>query len=267
MKRFVQVLKAGLALLLVVSLAFAAKSKRESRMGIQSYEQARKVARLIPDSERHKLQTIPSSSVPEEPQTPQEKLAQIDLAALQAVNPDVVGWIEIPDTELSYPLVQQNDNAYYLNRTWDRTRNSSGSIFMDYTCSPALDDFHTIIYGHRMNDDTMFGTLKYYREPDFWPDHPSVYVATADGVYRYDLFSAQEADIKGVIYRLDLRESHLEEEFFQYCRENAVVNTLQNPTADDRILTLSTCTGSGHATRWVVHGVLAEVYERPETGS
>lgn len=261
MKRVVQVIKAGLALLLVVSLAFAAKSKWERRVGAQSYERARAVAHIRADRPK---QPAADASIPEEPADPFEAMMEIDLAALQEVNPDVIGWIEIPGTELSYPLVQRGDNLYYLNRTWEGKRNPSGSIFMDYTCNPALDDFHTIVYGHRMNDDTMFGTLKYYKEADFWQDHPSVYVATEAGVYRYDIFSAQEADIKGVVYRLDIRESQLEEEFFQYCRENAVINTMLNPTADDHILTLSTCTGSGHATRWVIHGVLGWVCERAE---
>ena len=265
MKRLVPIAKGCLVLLLVASLALAAKSKWERQTGIRSYEEAREVARSIPDRGTRKPQGEASASAPEEekPLGPMEQLAQIDLAALQEINPDVIGWIEIPDTELSYPIMQGKDNQYYLNRTWDRKHSSAGSIFMDCNSSAALDQFHAIIYGHRMNDSSMFGTLRNYRDPDFWPEHPSVYVATAEGVYRYDLFSAQEAGITGVVYRLDIQESGLEEEFLQYCTNNAVVNTALELTAEDRYLTLSTCTGYGHATRWVVHGVLGQTYERP----
>lgn len=265
MKRVVPIVKGCLVLLLIVSLALAAQSKRERQTGIRSYEEAREVARSVPDRGIRKPQGETSASAPEEetPPDPAERLAQINLAALQEINPDVVGWIEIPDTELSYPIVQGKDNQYYLNRTWDRKRSSAGSVFMDCNSSAALDRFHTIIYGHRMNDSSMFGTLRNYRDPDFWPEHPSVYVATAEGVFRYDIVSAQEADITGVVYRLDIEESGLEEEFLQYCTDNAVVNTALELTAEDRFLTLSTCTGYGHATRWVVHGVLGRTYERP----
>ena len=107
----------------------------------------------------------------------------------------------------------------------------------------------------------MFGTLKYYKEPDFWQAHPDFYVVVDDGIYHYDVFSAQEVNVKGIVYRLDIEENHLEEEFLQYCVENSVIDTGLTPEASDRILTLSTCTGSGHATRWVIHGVLREIYQ------
>lgn len=271
MKRIVPIAKGCLALLLAVSLALAAQAKRNRLLALEAYEQAKTVARLEeesrPAASQGETPSAPAPEVPDEPPevpaeplTTWERLAQIDLAALQEINPDVIGWIEIPGTTLSYPLVQGRDNQYYLNRTWEAKRNPAGSIFMDYTCSPELDGFHTIIYGHRMNNDTMFGVLQSYRNPDFWTDHPSVYIAIEDGVYRYDLFSAQEAEVKGVVYRLDIVKSGLEEEFFRYCLDNAVINTLLTPTAEDRILTLSTCTGRGHATRWVVHAVLAQTY-------
>lgn len=264
MKRIVPIVKGCLVVVLLASLALAAQAKRERQTGIRSYKEAREVARSLPSWDARKPLAAASSSAPEEelPLDPVERLAQINLAALQEINPDVIGWIEIPDTELSYPIVQGKDNQYYLNRTWDKKRSSAGSVFMDCNSSAALDQFHAILYGHRMTDQSMFGTLRNYRDPDFWPEHPSLYVATAAGVYRYDIFSAQEADITGVVYRLDIEESGLEEEFVQYCTDNAVVNTALELTAEDRFLTLSTCTGYGHATRWVVHGVLGETYER-----
>ena len=182
---------------------------------------------------------------PEGPEAPLEPLpeealdlADIDLDALRAVNADVVGWIAIPGTTLSYPLMQGEDNQYYLSH------------------------LHTIAYAHRMRNDTMFGTLKYYKNLDFWQEHPRVYIVLNDIIYRYDIFSAQEANVKGIVYRLDIEENQLEEEFLQYCVENSVIDTGLIPETSDRILTLSTCTGNGHANRWVVHGVLAQEYSR-----
>lgn len=189
-------------------------------------------------------------------------LAQISLEALREVNGDVVGWIEIPGTELSYPLMQGADNRYYLSRSWKGEPNSGGSVFLESTNNGDLTDFHTIAYAHRMNNDSMFGTLKYYEDQEFWPEHPSVYLVTDTSVYRYDIFAAQTAAVEDIVYRLDLEEKHLEEEFLQYCIENSVIDTGLTPEAGDRILTLSTCTSSGRANRWVVHGVLAQEYSR-----
>lgn len=213
-----------------------------------------------------------SSPEPEKTENPPEPLPEealglvdIDLEALRAVNEDVVGWIEIPGTELSYPLVQGTDNQYYLTHNWKKEANSGGAVFLESTNSRDLSDFHTIAYAHRMRNDTMFGTLKYYENPDFWQEHPRVYVVTADGIYRYDIFAAQEAGVKGIVYRLDIETNRLKEEFLQYCIERSIVDTGVLPEIDDRILTLSTCTDNGHAKRWVVHGYLAQKYSREGT--
>lgn len=193
-------------------------------------------------------------------------LAGIDLEALRAINEDIVGWIEIPGTDLSYPLTQGTDNQYYLSHNWKGEASSGGSVFLECKSSPDLTDYHTIIYAHRMRNDTMFGILRYYEEIDFWREHPDFYVAVNDGVYHYSIFSAQEVSADGIVYRLDMTESHLEKEFIQYCTENSVFDTEVIPEPADHILTLSTCTGRGHTARWVVHGVLREIFQRRHTG-
>jgi len=193
----------------------------------------------------------PSGQLPEEAAA----LAEIDLEALRAVNEDVRGWIAIPGTELSYPLMQGRDNQYYLSHNWKKELQGGGSVYLESTNSGDLSDFHTLVYAHRMRNGSMFGTLKYYQEEDFWREHPSIYVAVDRGVYRYDIFSVREASVKGIVFRLDIEESRLEEEFIQSCIENSVINAGLEPGADDQILTLSTCTEAGHANRWVVHAV------------
>lgn len=186
-------------------------------------------------------------------------LAEIDLDALRAANEDVVGWIEIPGTELSYPLVQGSDNQYYLNHDWKREYSSGGAVFLEWTNRRDLSGFHTIAYAHRL---TMFRTLKEYRDAAFWEAHPSIYVVQDEEVSRYDIFSAEEVPVTGIVYRLDLEESQLEEAFLDACAEGSVIDTGLVPENDTKVLTLSTCTGNGHATRWVVHGALAARYSR-----
>lgn len=185
-------------------------------------------------------------------------LAELDLDALRAVNEDVVGWIDIPGTELSYPLMQGSDNQYYLSHDWKNEASSGGSVFLACSSSRSLSDFHTIVYAHRMRNDSMFGSLKYYKEPDYWREHPSVYLVIDDGVYRYDIFSAFEASVKCLVYQIEL--TGREEEFFQFCLNSSEIDTGIIPNAEDQILTLSTCTGNGHAERWIVQARLTQVY-------
>lgn len=207
--------------------------------------------------------SAPPAAAPEGPEPlPEEAapLTSVDLEALRAVNGDVAGWIAIPGTELSYPLVQGPDNRYYLSHNWKRETSSAGAVFLESTNSRDMGDFHTIAYAHQMRNDSMFGSLKYYESLDYLRQHPSVYVAAGGGIYRYDIFSAQKAGVKSILYRLDLEESHMEEEFLQWCVENSVIDTGVVPEAGERILTLSTCVGSDRAHRWVVSAVLRGVW-------
>ena len=105
----------------------------------------------------------------------------------------------------------------------------------------------------------MFGPLRSYLKQDFWLAHPTVYLVTDAGVQAYDIFAAFEVGVHEVVYRLDLIESGLVNEFIRFSMRHSAIDTGITPTAEDKILTLSTCTGRGHDTRWVVQAVL-----RPE---
>ena len=225
-----------------------------------------------PDGAGHPSGAQPGESMPPEQLRPPEwyllpeearELAGLNLSALRAYNADVVGWISIPGTVLSYPLVQGPNNDYYLNRSWKKGYNPSGSVFLSSDSSRDLTDFHTIVYGHRMLNLTMFGSIKYYSSANYWREHPSVYIVLDDTICRYDIFAAHEVAVNGIVYRLDLEKNHLEEEFLHYCTSHSVLKTGLTPKAGDRILTLSTCTStSSETSRWVVHGVLAREYKR-----
>lgn len=257
-----------LVLVLLLSAVQAGWKLYEDAVRAREYEDAARTAGIRPEQK----EAPPSDAQPEvdAPPVPEEvrALASIDLEALREVNPDVAGWIEIPGTDLSYPVLSGADNQYYLSRTWTGEANSGGAIFLESTSRRDLSDFHTIIYGHRMRDGSMFGSLRNYRDGAYWQEHPAVYVAIDSGVYRYDIFSAQEVSVTGLVYRLDLETSGLEEEFIETCFEGSSLDTGIAPSVEDRILTLSTCTGRGYATRWVVHGVLTGRTERQmETAS
>lgn len=213
-----------------------------------------------PEPEGYVPEQMALADLPEEASA----LADVDLHALKEVNPDVLGWIELPGTKLSYPLLQGEDNEAYLNHNWKKEPSVSGSIFLECTNKADFSGFHTIIYGHRMKDNSMFGVLKFYEHQEFWKEHPAVYIADGEGISCYRIFAAHETDVKGMVYRLDLEKRNLEEEFVRFCLEHSVLDVGEDEDAFPKpgapILTLSTCTGRGHDTRWVVQGYLAEIY-------
>lgn len=184
--------------------------------------------------------------------------SEVDFEKLQAMNPDVIGWLEIEALEsISYPIVQGEDNDYYLHRTFKRTDNYAGSIFVDYTNASDFSDCNTIIYGHNMKNGSMFGKLKQLYEDEKYKKSKYLWICTPEGKYRYEIFSMQHADVNSDTYTLFGGHG---DEFGSYLtkmqKKSEVDLGAENLTKDDRIVTLSTCTANDQVrfvvqARWV----------------
>lgn len=184
-----------------------------------------------------------------------DALRNMDFTALQKVNADVLGWVLIPSTKISYPVVQGKDNDYYLNRTWKKTASVVGAIYMDYRCAKDLSGFNTILYGHRMNNGSMFAGLKYYKKQSYLKQHPTIYLTTSQGSYQYEIFSVYEGSPSGEGYRVGLSSRERKQAFLDTVVGASLYDTGVKPTVDDSVLTLSTCTGNGHSKRLIVHAL------------
>ena len=270
-----RVLTAVLTLVLLGSLAGMGYRQLQYREGEKVYQEAEELVQL-PDLET--IETVPVEEKPGEQQPAASEsaaaeepapvyidpyaqaLADMDFVALREQNTDVLGWILIPNTKVSYPLVQGEDNDYYLNHTWRKTRSVVGAIFMEQQSSADLTDFNTIIYGHRMNNRSMFGRLLDYKKQSYWQDHPRFYITDDSGTHTYEIFAAYEPAVGSTPYCIRFSNDTEKQTFINYGLEHSVIETGVVPEVTDRIVTLSTCTGNGHATRWVVQGV-----ERVET--
>lgn len=179
-------------------------------------------------------------------------LGAIDLHALRQVNPDVIGWIYIPDTGIHFPLLQGQDNSYYLEHSWDGRSNVLGSIYLECRNDPALTDFNTIIYGHNIAGGEMFAPLHNYSSEDYRSGHPYIYILTDGGIFRYEIFASYLADVNSPTYGLSFHQSATRESFLAFALESSQISTGIVPDPTDRILTLSTCTGRGYEQRRVV---------------
>lgn len=184
-----------------------------------------------------------------------DALQKMDLTPLREVNKEVLGWILIPGV-LSYPLMAGEDNHFYLEHTWKGTNSSVGAIFLDCRNSKGLDEFNAIIYGHRMNDRSMFGRLGEYADQDFRDEYPHIYLNSDGNTRIYEVFAAYETPLPSTAYQITFHSDIERQEFLNVCIEKSVIEGACVPTTDSRILTLSTCTGNGHDSRWVVHAVL-----------
>ena len=248
-------LRTGAALLLALSvtagLVGMVRQQLDYDRGAADYREARQLAGLA------EAESASASALPEESAL-RQTLREIDLPALQQINPEVIGWILIPGTGISYPLMQTEDNDYYLKNTWKREKNSSGAVFLDYRNSASFSDFNSLIYGHRMRNGSMFGSLHNYKETAFWETSPSIYIINADGIYRYDIFAAYEADVKEMLFTPGVEEPSQRQKILERSGDCSVIRTGIAPTVTEPVLTLVTCTGKGYSTRWVVQAVRAE---------
>jgi len=238
-------------------------------------EEARRLAEEMAKMTTEAVETTepPTTEAPTEPEPTEEleetdpyyadeytaELKKMNLKTLQDQNPDILGWIMIPDSKLSYPYLQGEDNDYYLNHTWEHEKTVAGSIYLEHLVSGDLSDYNTIIYGHRMRDKSMFGNLTYFTDPEYLEEHPHVYLVNDEGCYTYRIFSAHEAGVTEQTYRIGEVDEAGRQMYIDWAKEHSVIDAGVEPTTDQRILTMVTCTGKGYDARWVVQGYLVGV--------
>ena len=185
------------------------------------------------------------------------------LSKLREKYPDLRGWITINGTVVDYPIMQSDDNLYYLNRHIDGTEAPSGSIFLDYRCSASIaKNYNTVIYGHKMySTRAMFNDLDFYFEKSFFDNYPYIEICTLDGLYTYEVFAFYETN-KNYHYIQTAFKSA--DEFVKFANEMQSNSIHKREgiefTSASRILTLSTCTNVGAAgSRLTVQAVLVNV--------
>ena len=183
----------------------------------------------------------------------------IDFTQLLSVNSDIVGWLRIRALDISYPVVQGKDNDYYLHRTFEKTDNFAGCLFVNSYNMGDFTDQNTIIYGHNMKNGSMFGKLKNFNDPEVFKKSRYFWIFTPDFIYQYRIFSASVVDKTGLTYQISFTDDEFDQ-FISRADSNSVVDNQDvTVTKEDRIVTLSTCTGDD-STRFVVMGKLAQIY-------
>ena len=183
---------------------------------------------------------------------------QINWDALRAINPDVVGWVIIPDTRIKYPIVQCEDNDYYLNHLFDRTPNDSGTIFLDYLNDPAIKGNNNFIYGHNLLDGSMFASLKAWREQEFFDAHRTIILATPAMNYRLEVVACLVCDGDDKIRRFEFSGREDFEEYVEMLLGYAVLSELAPGEIPENIYCFVTCTDTNYAKRTILLARISE---------
>ena len=184
---------------------------------------------------------------------------EINYDELNSINNDAAAWLYCPNTVIDYPVMKANDYSYYLTRLPDGTQNANGSLFIDYNCASDFSGKLTVIYGHHMKSGSMFGSLKRYKEQEYYDKHPFMYLYTEQGNYRVELIyscvmSAGQWEERGFIYPENIGE------LLAYAADSTTFESGIAYEENNRLLVLSTCSYEFDNARFVVIGILKDEY-------
>ncbi|MDO4566812.1 MAG: class B sortase [Oscillospiraceae bacterium] len=184
---------------------------------------------------------------------------QVDFTALKEVSEDVAAWIRMPGIEvIDYPVVHYNDE-YYLNHSWQGEYSAHGAIFIEEINSPDFTDYHTVIYGHKMLDGSMFGSLRSYEDAEYYVENGGlIYIYTPETSLTYEIFAVEYVTAADpVVYTVFFSPGEEYTAFLSAMSDRAIYDTGVSVSDTDRVLTLSTCSQRENV-RFTVHAKLIE---------
>ncbi|MBK5253254.1 MAG: class B sortase [Peptostreptococcaceae bacterium] len=182
----------------------------------------------------------------------------IDFDMLLKVNKDVVAWIYSEGTVINYPIVRSSDNNEYLYKLITGKSNSNGTIFVDYRCDEPFIGFNTVIHGHHMNDGSMFCSLENYSDIDYYNEHKIIDIVTPNCWYEMVVFASFVPKAGSEVYTMNIESTEAKDKLLEYIKANNDIETGVDVTAEDTIVTLSTCAYEFKDARTVVIGKLIE---------
>ena len=208
---------------------------------------------------------VPDETAPEPEASAEPYVSPIDFDALWEENEDIYAWLDIPGTEISYPILQHpEDDAYYLRRNAKGESDSNGVIYSEASYNGRdFTDPLTVLYGHNMNNGLMFGTLQeMYSSQEALNEHSEIIIYLPDRELHYEVFAAVPFDKRHILYNYDLSDKRTFRLFFQ---EILSVRSLEAVFAEDaaiqsdeKALILSTCLTGNRSKRFLVCGKLSE---------
>jgi len=243
---------------LILGGAHLVELKKEYTAGQAVYADLAAQVRATPEpapspSEPGREDAPPETALPELTETPPPWPA-VDFQALSAINPDVVGWISIDGTGIDYPIVQGKDDKYYLDHLFTGEKGRAGCIFLDSENAADFSDPNSVIYGHYLNDGTMFSPLLKYKKQAYFDAHPTGQLLTPEKTYQIHFFSGFVTNVRGKAWTAAPGPTWPAE-----MAERSLFTNAPTPPPDAKTLTLSTCSYEFQNARFVLIGVLEDV--------
>lgn len=187
----------------------------------------------------------------------------INWLAFENTNQDFIGVISIPEMDIWYPIVQndEHNSSYYLNHTYSKKKNAAGAIFLDYLFSRDFSDNHSIMFGHNMKNLTMFGSLRTLIENE-WTQPVYMYIYTPEQILIYKIYAAYHTTPSSYVYNAQLTDDLYAQYYEQSLKDASyleVDSEVEEAYANmNNLMTLSTCHSSDHSDYTIVQSILIE---------
>ena len=203
---------------------------------------------------------LAETNINEEQVTEQRTERILQVEELKKENQDIVGWVEIEGTNISYPVLQGTDNEYYMKHNYKKENSKDGSIFLDKNYDWNIPSGNLLLYGHNNKDGTMFQNLLKYKEESFYKEHPIIRFTTINDDCQYEIISAflsrvyyeDEQNVFRYYYFVNAENEQEYNDFVNNAKKSSIYDTGITAEYGEQLLTLSTCEYSQEDGRFVV---------------
>lgn len=249
---FRKILLAAAFLLILASAVQLTSDYIERRNAQREYDRLAQLAK----------QTTEAVPIETELETTEEEteapyVSPIDFETLKEINSDVVAWVEIPGTNVNYPVVWTTDNETYLDTDFEGNKSVSGTVFLDCDSQPDLLGRHNILYGHHMRDGSMFKDIVKFKEEDFFKEHRDVFIYTPDRTIHLRTIAALYGDADGTKRQTKFES---QETFDEYVNEMTKACEFREDPGKgvERLYSFVTCSYEFNNARTILYAVDAE---------
>ncbi len=186
----------------------------------------------------------------------------IKLKTLQKENPDIIGWLEIENTNINYPVLQGTDNEYYMTHNYKKEKSKKGSIFLNKDYDWNIPSTNLLIYGHNLRNGTMFQELLKYEDEEFYKTHPIIKFTTVEdeeeyaiiAVFKSRVYYKSETNVFRYYYFVNAKTEEEYNQFIENAKKASLYNIEETAKYGDKLITLSTCSYHTEDGRFAVVG-------------
>lgn len=260
-----------LALLIILSIIYIANYFLSKKQAIQESQLLDKIE-IDENQVKEANETTEEANITTqeniEETTNQETERILKVQKLQEENSDIVGWLEIEGTSINYPVLQGTDNEYYMTHNYKKQKSKNGSIFLTKDYDWSIPSSNLLIYGHNLNNGTMFQELLKYAKEEFYKEHPIIRFTTNKEDAEYEIISVFKSRVyykteKNVFryYFFVNANSEVEyNEFVQNAKKASLYDIDKTAKFGDQLITLSTCSYHVEDGRFAVVGRKTDKY-------